>query len=174
MGVSSGSAFDGDDNPSESILEALNETGNSKDCDNKGYDFDDYDVIIKQFEAELAREELGKKQAATKQVFLASKGDDGGYAAADLPTPAAKDVQASGAQDIPPPTTSAANDDPPVIHGGPMPSQPTILEDRPAKDFITPADKVMYGTLADPITLSTLRMFPTSKRSGVTSSRRLR
>jgi hypothetical protein len=117
---------------------------------------------------------LGKKQAATKQVFMDSKGDDGGYAATDPPTPAAKDAQASGAQDIPPPTASAANDDLSVIHGGPMPSQPTIPEDGPAKDFITSADEVMYGTLADLITLSTLRMFSTSKRSGVTSSRGLR
>jgi hypothetical protein len=91
-GVSSGSTSNRDGSPSESILEALNETGNSKDCDNKGYDSDDYDAVMKEFEVELAREELGKKQAATKQVFMDSKGDDGGYAATDPPTPAAKDA----------------------------------------------------------------------------------
>jgi hypothetical protein len=53
-GVSSGSASNRDGSPSESILEALNETGNSKDCDNKGYDSDDYDAVMKEFEAELA------------------------------------------------------------------------------------------------------------------------
>jgi hypothetical protein len=36
-GITLGSASNGDDNPSESILEALNESGESDDWDRKGY-----------------------------------------------------------------------------------------------------------------------------------------
>jgi hypothetical protein len=40
----------------------------------------------------------------------------------------------------------------PEIQGGPRPLQPTIPEDQHPEDFTTPLDKVVYGTLADPIT----------------------
>jgi hypothetical protein len=65
-GTTSRSTSNGDGSPSESILEALNESGDSEDCDGKGYDFDEYDAAMKQFEAELAQEELEAKQAAAK------------------------------------------------------------------------------------------------------------
>jgi hypothetical protein len=48
---------------SESILEALNEIGDSKDCD-KGYDSEEYDAAMKKFEAQLALEGLEKNQVA--------------------------------------------------------------------------------------------------------------
>jgi hypothetical protein len=84
-------------------------------------------------------------------VFITSKGDDGNKKATDPRASASKDPQAARAQDNPPPTTNASNDDQPQIHGGPRPTLPAILEDRPAEDFVTPADKIMYDTLADPI-----------------------
>jgi hypothetical protein len=55
------STSNGDGSPSKSILEALNETSDSKDCD-KGYDSKEYDVAMKEFEAELALEELEKNK----------------------------------------------------------------------------------------------------------------
>jgi hypothetical protein len=148
-GVSSGSASNGDGSLSESIVEALNKIGDSKDCNNNGYDSD---AAMKEFEVELAQEELEKKQSATKQVFMACKGDDGDQTTKDPPAPAAKYTQCAGARDIPPPTANETNDDLPVIHGRPSLAQPIIPKDRPAIDFITSADKVMYGTWADPFT----------------------
>jgi hypothetical protein len=48
------SASNEDGNPSESILEAFNKSGDLEDCDGKGYDSDEYDAAMKKFEAELA------------------------------------------------------------------------------------------------------------------------
>jgi hypothetical protein len=62
-GTTSGFASKGDGNPSESILEALNESGESDDWDSKGYDSDEYDAAMRQIEAELAQKELEEKQA---------------------------------------------------------------------------------------------------------------
>jgi hypothetical protein len=56
-----GSASNEDGSPGESILEALNKSGDSEDCDSKGYDFDEYDATMKIYEAEIAQEELEKK-----------------------------------------------------------------------------------------------------------------
>jgi hypothetical protein len=53
-GTTSGSASNGDDSPGESILEALNESGESDDWDSKGYDFDHYDAAMRRIKAELA------------------------------------------------------------------------------------------------------------------------
>jgi hypothetical protein len=85
MGVTTGSASNGDGSPSESTLEALNESGDSEDCDGKGYDSDEYDAAMKKFEAELAQEELEEKQAAAKQVFMTNKGDGGEQGATNPP-----------------------------------------------------------------------------------------
>jgi hypothetical protein len=85
-GTTSGSASNGDDSPGESILEALNESGELDDWDSKGYDFDHYDAAMRRIEAELAQQELEEKQAATKQVFMTNKGDDAGQATGDLPS----------------------------------------------------------------------------------------
>jgi hypothetical protein len=63
-GTTSGSASKGDGSPSESILEALNESGESDDWDSKGYDSDEYDAAMRQIEVELAQKELEEKQAA--------------------------------------------------------------------------------------------------------------
>jgi hypothetical protein len=40
----------------------------------------------------------------------------------------------------------------PEIQGGPRPLQPTVPEVHCPEDFTTPMDKVIYGTLGDPIT----------------------
>jgi hypothetical protein len=42
-GITSGSTSNGEDSPGESILEALNQSGESDDWDSKGYDFDHYE-----------------------------------------------------------------------------------------------------------------------------------
>jgi hypothetical protein len=57
-GTTSGSAYNGDSSPSESILEALNKSGESDDWDSKGYDCDKYDAAMRRIEAELAQKEL--------------------------------------------------------------------------------------------------------------------
>jgi hypothetical protein len=72
----------------------LNEIGDLEDCD-KGHDSKEYDAAMKEFEAQLAREELEKNQATIKQVFMTSKGDDGSQAAANTPAPVAKDAHAT-------------------------------------------------------------------------------
>jgi hypothetical protein len=66
VGTTSGSASNGDGSPGESILEALNESGESDDWDSKGYDSDEYDATMRQIEAELAQKELEEKHAAVK------------------------------------------------------------------------------------------------------------
>jgi hypothetical protein len=53
-GITSGSTSNGEDSPGESILEALNESGESDDWDIKGYDSDHYDAAMRKIEAELA------------------------------------------------------------------------------------------------------------------------
>jgi hypothetical protein len=103
---------------------------------------------MKQFKAKIAQEELVEKQAATKQVFVTNKGDDAGQGAADPPSQATKDAEATGVQRNPPPAANATTEGLPKIHGGPRPLQPAIpMEQRP-KDFVTPLD----GTLGYPIT----------------------
>jgi hypothetical protein len=73
-----GSASNGDDSPGESILEALNKSGESDDWDSKSYDSDHYDAAMRRIKAELAQQEIEEKQAAAKQVFMTNKGDDAG------------------------------------------------------------------------------------------------
>jgi hypothetical protein len=85
-GTTSGSSANGDGSPGGSILEALNESGESDDWDSNGYDSDEYDVDMRQIEAELAQKELKEKQAAAKQVFVTNKGDNAGQGAADPPS----------------------------------------------------------------------------------------
>jgi hypothetical protein len=50
-GITSGSTSNGEDSPGESILEALNESGESDDWDNKGYDSDHYDAAMRKLVA---------------------------------------------------------------------------------------------------------------------------
>jgi hypothetical protein len=85
-GTTSGSASNGDGSPGESILEALNKSGESDDWDSKGYDSDHYDAAMRRIKAELAQQELEEKQAAAKQVFMTNKGDDAGQVAGDPPS----------------------------------------------------------------------------------------
>jgi hypothetical protein len=66
-GTTSGSASNGDDSLGESILEALNKSGESNDWDSKGYDSDPYDATMRRIEAELAQQELEENQAATSR-----------------------------------------------------------------------------------------------------------
>jgi hypothetical protein len=77
-GITSGSTSNGEDSPGESILEALNKSGESDDWDSKGYDSDHYDAIMRRIEAELAQQALEEQNAATKQVFMTNKGNDAG------------------------------------------------------------------------------------------------
>jgi hypothetical protein len=65
-GITLGSTSNGEDSPSESILEALNESGESDDWDSKGYDSDHYDTAMRKIEVELAQQALEEQQAAAK------------------------------------------------------------------------------------------------------------
>jgi hypothetical protein len=89
-----GSASNGDDSPAESILEALNESGESDDWDSKGYDSDHYDAAMRRIKAELAQQALEEQQAAAKKVFMTNKGDDIGQTTSDPPSQAAHDGDA--------------------------------------------------------------------------------
>jgi hypothetical protein len=135
-GTTSGSTSNGDGSPGESILEALNKSGDSEDCDGKGYDSDEYDAAMKKFEVELAQEELEEKQAAAIQVFVTNKADDIGQWAADLPSEAAQDVEAAREQDDPPPAANTTMEGLPEIHGRPRPLQPAIPVEHRPEDFV--------------------------------------
>jgi hypothetical protein len=93
-GITSGSTSNGKDSPGESILEALNKSGESDDWDIKGYDSDHYDAAMRRIEAELAQQALEEQNAAAKQVFVTSKGDDSGQTTGDPPSQAALDGDA--------------------------------------------------------------------------------
>jgi hypothetical protein len=151
-GITSGSTSNGEDSPGESILEALNKSGESDDWDSKGYDSDHYDAAMRRIEAELAQQTLEEQNAAAKQVFVTSKGDDAGQTTGDPPSQAALDGDAGKEQGNPPQAADPATEQLPEIQGGPRPLQPAINEVQHPEDFTTPLDKVVYGTLADPIT----------------------
>jgi hypothetical protein len=93
-GITSGSTSNGEDSPGESILVALNESGESNDWDSKGYDSDHYDTAMRRIEAELAQQALEEQSAAAKQVFMTNKGDDAGQTTGDPPSQAAHDGDA--------------------------------------------------------------------------------
>jgi hypothetical protein len=151
-GITSGSTSNGEDSPGESILEALNESGESDDWDSKGYDSDHYDATMRRIEVELAQQALEEQNAAAKQVFMTNKGDDAGQTTGDPPSQAAHGGDAGKEQGNPPPAADPATEQLPEIQGGPRPLQPAIPEVHHPEDFTTPLDKVVYGTLADPIT----------------------
>jgi hypothetical protein len=69
VGIASGSTSNGEDSPGESILEALNKSGESDDWDSKGYDSDHYDATMRKIKAELAQQAVEEQQAAAKQVL---------------------------------------------------------------------------------------------------------
>jgi hypothetical protein len=151
-GTTLGSTSNGDDNPDESILEALNESGESDDWDSKGYDSDHYDAAMRKIEAKLAQQALEEQNVAAKQVFMTNKGDDAGQTTGDPPSQAAHDGDASNEQGNPPPAADPAMEQLFDIEGGPRPLQPAIPMVHHPEDFMTPLDKVVYGTLGDPIT----------------------
>jgi hypothetical protein len=151
-GITSGSTSNGEDSPGESILEALNKSGESDDWDSKGYDSDHYDAAMRKIEAKLAQQALEEQQVAAKQVFITNKGDDAGQTTDDPPSQAVHDGDAGKEQGNPSPAADPAAEQLPEIHGGPRPLQPAIPEDQHPEDFTIPLDKVVYGTLADPIT----------------------
>jgi hypothetical protein len=151
-GTTSGSASHGDDSPGESILEALNESGESDDWDSKGYDSDHYDAAMRRIKVGLAQQEIEEKQAAAKQVLMTNKGDDAGKATGDPPSQAVHDEDAGKEQGNPPLAADPATEQLPDIQGGPRPLQPTILVVHHLEYFTTLMDKVVYGTLGDPIT----------------------
>jgi hypothetical protein len=150
--ITSGSASNGDDSPGESILEALNESGESDDWDSKGYNSDHYDAAMRRIEAELAQQALEEQNAATKQVFMTNKGDDAGQTTGDPPSQAAYDGDAGKEQGNPPPAADPATEQLPKIQGGPRPMQLAVPMVHHPEDFTAPLDKVVYGTLGDPIT----------------------
>jgi hypothetical protein len=84
--ITSGSTSNGEDSPGESILEALNKSGESDDWDSKGYDSDHYDAAMRRIEAELAQQALEEQKAAAKQVFVTNEGDDAGQTTGDPPS----------------------------------------------------------------------------------------
>jgi hypothetical protein len=151
-GTTSGSTSNGDDSPGESILEALNESGESDDWDSKGYDSDHYDAAMRRIEAELPQQEIEEKQAAAKQVFMTNKGDDAGQTTSDPPSQAAHDGDTDKEQGNPPPAVDPATEQLPEIQGGPRPLQPAIPVVHHPEDITTLMDKVIYGTLGDLIT----------------------
>jgi hypothetical protein len=112
---------------------------------------------MRRIEAELVQQELEEKQAAAKQVFMTNKGDDAGQETGDLPSQEAHDGDADKEQGNPPPATDPAMEQLPEIQGGPRPLQPAIPVVHHPEDFTTPMDKVVYGTLGDPITLDYVR-----------------
>jgi hypothetical protein len=152
VGITSGSTSNGEDSPGESILEALNESGESDDWDSKGYDSDHYDATMRRIEAELAQQALEEQNTAAKQVFMTNKGDDAGQTTGDPPSQAAHDGDAGKEQGNPPLATDPTTEQLLEIQGGPRPLQPAIPVVHHPEDFMTPLDKVIYGTLADPIT----------------------
>jgi hypothetical protein len=54
----------------------------------------------------------------------------------------------------------------PEIQGGPRPLQPAIPVVHHPEDFTTPVDKVIYGTLGDPITPDYVRDVNDLKQKG--------
>jgi hypothetical protein len=107
---------------------------------------------MRRIEAELAQKALEEQNASAKQVFMTNKGDDAGQTTGDPPSQAAHDGDAGKEQGNPPPAADPATKQIPEIQGSPRPLQPAIPEVHHPEDFMTPLDKVIYGTLADPIT----------------------
>jgi hypothetical protein len=83
---------------------------------------------------------------------MTNKGDDTGQATGDPPSQAAHDGDAGKEQGNPPPAADPATEQLSEIQGGHRPLQPTFPVVHHPEDFMTPMDKVVYGTLGDPIT----------------------
>jgi hypothetical protein len=107
---------------------------------------------MRKIEAELRQQELEEQQAAAKQVFVTNKGDDAGQTTRDPPSQEVHNGDAGNEQGNTPLAADSTTEQLPKIHGGPRPPQPAIPEDQRPEDFTTPLDKIVYGTLADPIT----------------------
>jgi hypothetical protein len=107
---------------------------------------------MRRIEAELAQQALEEQKAAAKEVFVTNKGDDAGQTTGDPPSQAAHDGDAGKEQGNSPQATDPTTEQLPEIQGGPRPLQPAINEVQHPEDFMTPLDKVVYETLADPIT----------------------
>jgi hypothetical protein len=112
---------------------------------------------MRRIEAELPQQEIEEKKAAVKQVFMTNKGDDAGQTTGDPPSQAAHDGDAGKDHGNPSPAADPATEQLPAIQGGPRPLQPTIPVVHRPEDFMTPMDKVGYGTLGDPITVDYVR-----------------
>jgi hypothetical protein len=83
---------------------------------------------------------------------MTKKGDDAGQTTGDLPSQAAHEGDTGKEQGNPPPAADPTTEQLPEIQGGPRPLQPAIPVGHHPEDFTTPLDKVVYGTLVDPIT----------------------
>jgi hypothetical protein len=86
-------------------------------------------------------------------VFVTTKGDDVGQGATDPPSQVAQDVEAAKEQGNPPLAANTTTKELPKIQGGPRPLQPAIPVVHRPEDFVTQVDKIVDGTLGDPITL---------------------
>jgi hypothetical protein len=80
------------------------------------------------------------------------KRDDARQVKGNPPSQAAHDGDAGKEQGNPPPAADLATEQLPEIQGGLRPLQPAIPVVHRPEDFTTPMDKVVYGTLGDPIT----------------------
>jgi hypothetical protein len=98
---------------------------------------------MKQFEDELAQEELEEK--------LTNKGDDAGRGVADPPSQAAQDIEAAREQGNLPPAANTTKEGLSEIQGRPRPLQPAIPVEQRPEDFVTLVEKCLC-TLGDPIT----------------------
>jgi hypothetical protein len=83
---------------------------------------------------------------------MTNKGDDTEQTTGDPPSQAAHDGDAGKEQGNLPPTADPTTEQLPEIQGGPRPLQPAVPVVHHLEDFTTPLDKVVYGTLGDPIT----------------------
>jgi hypothetical protein len=124
VGITLASTSNGEDSPGESILEALNESGELDDWDSKGYDSDHYDAAMRRIEAELAQQALEEQSSAAKEVFMTNKGDDAGQTTGDPPSQADYDGDAGKEQGNPPQATDPTTEQLPEIQGGPRPLHP--------------------------------------------------
>jgi hypothetical protein len=107
---------------------------------------------MRKIEAELAQQALEEQNTAAKQVLMTNKGDDAGQTTGNPPSQIAHDGDAGKEQGNPPPATDPITEQLPEIQGGLRPLQPAIPVVHHPEDFTTPLDKVVCGTIGDPIT----------------------
>jgi hypothetical protein len=104
-------------------------------------------------------------------VSVTNKGDDAGQGATDPPSQVARDVEAAKEQGDPPLAANTATKQLPEIQGGLRPLQPALPVVHRPEDFMTPMDKIVYGTLGDPITPDYVRDVNDLEKNSLWNSR---